>query len=123
MLNIPRLAPWSYGVNLIYDLPVGGGVLSSRLGYNHRDPAYYTDNNLGRLAEADIIDANFAFEPNDGQWSFSIYGENLTNDVTWGGDTILPSSPAFGFTAGGPRATFSPLNKGRVIGAELRVHY
>ncbi len=120
-LEIPRLAPWSYGVNLIYDLPIFGGVLSSRVGYNHRDPAFYNDNNLGLLAEADIIDANFSFTPEGGRWSLSVYGENLTDDVTWGGDTILPSSPVFGFI-GASRATFSPLNEGRVIGVELRAH-
>jgi iron complex outermembrane recepter protein len=122
-LEIPRLAPWTYGMNLIYDLPIAGGVLSSRVGYNHRDPAFYNDSNLGRLAEADIVDANFAYTPESGVWTLSLYGENLTDDVTWGGDTILPSSPAFGFTAGGPLATFSPLNEGRVIGAELRVNF
>src|SRR5690606_23091724 len=40
-LDIPRLAPWTYGVNFIYDLDVAGGVLTSRLGYNHRDTAFY----------------------------------------------------------------------------------
>jgi iron complex outermembrane receptor protein len=121
-LQIPRLAPWTYGVNLIYDLPVMGGELSSRVGYNHRDPAFYNDSNRGFLAEADVIDANFTYSPDNGNWAISLYGENLTDEVTWGGDTTLPSSPAFGFTAGGPLATFSPLNKGRVVGLELRVH-
>ncbi len=94
----------------------------ARIGYNHRDPAFYNDTNLGRLAEADIIDANFDFTPDQGRWALSLYGENLTDDATWGGDTILPSTPAFGFS-GGSRPSFSPLNKGRVLGAELRVRY
>lgn len=122
-LEIPRLAPWSYGVNVVYDLPILGGLLSNRVGFNHRDAAFYNDNNLGLLAEADIVDANVSFTPDDSHWQFSIYGANLTDEVTWGGDTILPSSPAFGFTAGGPRPTFSPLNKGRVVGAQLRFQY
>lgn len=121
-LEIPRLAPWTYGINLVYDLPIAGGILSSRVGWNHRDEAFYNDNNLGVLAEADIVDANFSFAPGDGNWRLAVYGENLTNEATWGGDTILPSSPAFGFS-GGARPTFSPLNKGRVLGVELRVSY
>ena len=121
-LRIPRLAPWSYGLNLNYDWAIGGGELSSRLGYNHRDAAFYNDNNLGRLAEADIVDANISYTPGGGHWSFALYGENLTDDPTWGGDTVLPSTASFGFS-GGERPTFSPLNKGRVIGAELRVRY
>lgn len=126
VLQIPRLAPWTYGMNVVYDLPIMGGILSSRVGYNHRDASFYNDNNLGLLAEADIVDANFSFQPGSGGWRFSVYGENLTNEVTWGGDTILPDVAPFGGDgAGGPRPlpTFSPLNKGRVIGAELRVSF
>jgi iron complex outermembrane receptor protein len=121
-LEIPRLAPWTYGVNLIYDLDVMNGVLSSRLGYNHRDPAFYNDANTGRLAEADIVDLNFTFTPSEGNWSFAVYGNNLTNDVTWGNDTVLPDLPWFG-GVGGPTNTLSPLNEGRVIGAEFRFRY
>jgi len=122
VLDIPRLAPWTYGINLIYDLPIFNGILSSRVGYNHRDESFYNDNNLGRLTDADIYDANFTFTPENGIWSLAIYGENLSDEATWGGDTILPSSAAFGFS-GGERPTFSPLNEGRVIGAEIRLRY
>lgn len=121
-LNIPRLAPWSYGVNLRYAAPLAGGELSARVGYNHRDAAFYNDNNLGRLAEMDVVDANVTYEPGGARWSVSVYGENLTDEPSWGGDTVLPSTAAFGFS-GGERPTFSPLNKGRVLGLELRVRY
>jgi len=121
-LDIPRLAPWTYGVNFIYDHEVFGGVVSSRLGYNHRDEAFYNDANTGWLNEADIVDLNFTFTPGEGNWSFAVYGNNLTNEVTYGGDTVLPDSPIFG-GVGGPTNTFSPLNEGRVIGAEFRFRY
>lgn len=121
-LQIPRLAPWTYGVSVDYEHALGAGVASARLAYNHRDAAFYNDTNLGRLAEADMLDANFTWRPEGASWLVSLYGENLTDEATWGGDTILPSSPAFGFS-GGERPTFSPLNKGRVIGAEFRVRY
>jgi iron complex outermembrane receptor protein len=124
-LDIPRLAPWTYGVNLIYDLPIMGGVLSSRIGYNHRDAAFYNDNNRGVLAEVDFFDANFTYTPDGGNWSLAVYGDNLTDEATWGGDTILPDIPAFGGDLNPANAppTFSPLNEGRVIGAELRLRY
>ncbi|GIK50130.1 MAG: TonB-dependent receptor [Alphaproteobacteria bacterium] len=121
-LEIPRLAPWTYGVNFIYDLELGGGVVSSRLGYNHRDAAFYNDANTGRLAEADMVDMNFTYTPNQGAWSFAVYGTNLTNEATWGNDTVLPNLPWFG-GVGGPTNTLSPLNEGRVIGAEFRFRY
>ncbi|MBC7769456.1 MAG: TonB-dependent receptor [Phycisphaerales bacterium] len=122
-LEIPRLAPWTYGASLNYAAPFAGGELSARISYNHRDAAFYNDNNLGRLAEADMIGANLSFAPADGRWRVSLYGENLLDEATWGGDTVLPSTAAFGFTPGGERPTFSPLNKGRVLGIELRAMY
>lgn len=121
-LDIPRLAPWTYGVNFIYDLNLAGGVLSSRLGYNHRDASFYNDANTGVLAEADMVDANFTFTPEGSAWSLALYGNNLTDEVTYGGDTVLPELPWFG-GVGGATNTFSPLNEGRVIGAEFRFRY
>jgi len=124
-LEIPRLAPWTYGVSLLHDANLFGGTLSSRVSYNHRDENFYTDNNRGRLNEADIVDANFTWRPADANWSFSLYGNNLTDETTFGGDTQLPDIAAFGGDGAGPLPppTFSPLNKGRVIGARLRVDF
>lgn len=120
-LEIPRLAPWTYGLTLLHEASVAGGSLSSRVSYNHRDENFYTDNNRGVLNEADIIDANFTWRPDSGNWSFSIYGNNLTDEATFGGDTQLPDIAAFGGDGAGPRPppTFSPLNKGQVIGARV----
>ncbi len=132
-LEIPRLTPWTYGVSLFHDLSIMGGMLSSRISYNHRDENFYTDNNRGRLNEADIVDANFTFSPAESNWTFSVYGNNLTDEVTFGGDTQLPGATQFcqlGSPAtcndGNPfngNPTFSPLNKGRVIGARLRFDF
>ena len=120
-LEIPRLAPWTYGVSFLHDLEMNFGTLSSRVSYNHRDANFYTDNNRGVLNEADIIDANFTFRPTEGPWALSVYGNNLTDEVTFGGDTQLPDIAQFGGDGAGPLPppTFSPLNKGRVIGVEL----
>ncbi len=114
-LEIPRVAPWSYGVSIDYVTPLAGGEVSARLAYNHRDAAFYSDNNVGRLAEADMVDASIAYGPADGRWSLAAYGENLLDEATWGNDTIIGG--------GSPPPTFSPLNKGRVLGLELRVRY
>ena len=61
--------------------------------------------------------------PEGADWSIALYGDNLTDEATWGGDTVLPDSPLFGGDGVGGNAppTFSPLNEGRVIGVELRV--
>ncbi|MCL4713489.1 MAG: TonB-dependent receptor [Hyphomonadaceae bacterium] len=124
-LEIPRLAPWTYGVTLMHDLPLSFGTVSSLVAYNHRDENYYTDNNRGVLNEADIIDATVTFRPNDSNWSFAVYGTNLTDEATFGGDTQLPDLSPFGGDGNPANAnpTFSPLNKGRVIGARLRFNF
>jgi iron complex outermembrane receptor protein len=119
-LDIPRVAPWSYGIGLIHEMPLGGfGTLTSRLDFSHRDEAAYTDNNLGVLNEADMLGASFGVSPDGAPWTISLYGRNLLDEVTHGGDTQLPPAAPFG----GAGASFSPLNKGQVVGIEAQIRY
>jgi iron complex outermembrane recepter protein len=126
-LELPRLSPWTYGASIIHDLQLGAfGELASQLHFNHRDASFYTDNNRGTLNAADMLNLNITYYPAAGPLSFSIYAVNLLDETTFGGDTQLPNSPAFGggvAPGSGPPPTFSPLNKGRVIGAELRMKF
>ena len=119
-MHLPRSAPWTYGLTLLHDWSIGSGKLLSRISYNHRDAEAWSDNNRGVLAESDQLDASFTYAANR-NWSFSIYGRNLLNETTWGGDTVLPDIPAFGGDGPGPLSPrFRPLSKGRVVGAEVR---
>lgn len=126
-LQLPRLAPWTYGASVIHDWRLGAfGELASQLHFNHRDASFYTDNNRGTLNAVDMLNVNFTFHPAAGPLSFAVYGVNLLDEVSFGGDTQLPDSPAFGGgvpLGGRPPPTFSPLNKGRVVGAELRLKF
>ena len=130
-LDIPRLAPWSYGASLIYDRDIGNGMaVNALVSFNHRDQAPYTDNNEGLLKEADMLDASISLYLMDRALKLSVYGKNLKDEVTIGGDTQLPDAFAggplaeivFGITPG-PNATFSPLNKGRIIGFEAEYSF
>ena len=113
-LDIPRLAPWTYGVGMVHDLQLGSlGILTSRLNFNHRDEAPYTDNNLGMLSAADMLDISFGFSPDSGNYRLALFGKNMLDEVTEGNNTQLPTS------LGGLGASFTPLNKGRVMGVEL----
>ncbi len=113
-LEIPRLAPWTYNVGFVHYLPLSEDIdVNTRFNYSHRDRSFYTDNNLGVLNEIDIIDASVAVSTFDGRVTFSLYGKNLLNENNFGGDTQLPASLGGG--------TFSPLNKGRVVGIELQL--
>jgi iron complex outermembrane receptor protein len=122
-LQLPRLAPWTYGVYTVVDIPLGSaGALSGRVSYNHRDRSFFTDNNLGVLKVRDTIDANLSFSPSGGRWTFTLYGTNLLDQAFSGNATTLTDAAAFGGDGAGPRRrpTFSPLARGRVVGAELR---
>jgi len=120
-LQIPRLAPWTWGGSAAYETHLGrAGTLFSRLRYSHRDQAFFTYNNQGYLNKMEMVDANFTWLSANGSFTVSIYGTNLLNKVTYGGDTVLPNAPIFGGVGNG-LPTFSPLNKGQVYGAEVRV--
>ncbi|MFV8781872.1 TonB-dependent receptor [Microbulbifer sp. SA54] len=113
-LEIPRLAPWTYGVGLVHDLQLGAlGTLTSRFNFNHRDEAPYTDTNIGMLSEVDMLDISFGFSPDSGNYRVALFGKNMLDQVTEGNNTQLPP------TLGGAGASFTPLNKGRVMGVEL----
>ena len=126
-LEIPRLAPWSYGGQLIYQREWSQGTITLQGSGYRRDPNAYTDNNRGYLRAADMFDANISVGFMDDQLTISAFGKNLKDESTIGGDTQLPANfpggplfpiPGIGFTGDG--ATFSPLNKGRVYGVEVQ---
>ncbi|WP_444893157.1 TonB-dependent receptor [Microbulbifer sp. TRSA001] len=113
-LEIPRLAPWTYGIGLVHDLSLGSyGTITSRINYNHRDEAPYTDDNRGMLSEVEMVDFSIGYTADSGQYTVSVFGKNMLNEVTEGNDTQLP------VTLGGIGASFTPLNKGRVMGVEF----
>jgi iron complex outermembrane receptor protein len=113
-LDIPRLAPWSYGAEVIYTTDLSWGSLTAQASGYHRDDQAYTDNNLGQLPGADMVNARLAFGLMEEQLTISVFGRNLLDEVTYGGDTQLP------FFAPAAQATFTPLNKGRIYGLEIQ---
>ena len=125
-LAIPRVPEATYGIGFVHDADLGGhGSLSTRVNFQHRDEFAYTDNNFGYINAKDQLDANFAWNtPHEGL-TVSLYGKNLLDEVTAGGDTQIPFGGARStgtnvpFAANPAAGTFSPLNKGRVIGLEL----
>ncbi|MBT8084705.1 MAG: TonB-dependent receptor [Woeseia sp.] len=123
-LKLPRLAPRSYGAQLVYTRDFNWGGLTVQGSGYRRDPAPYTDNNLGSLRAADMFGARISADLMDGRLSLSAFGKNLKDESTIGGDTQLPPNfaggPAFAVPSlRGPGATFSPLNKGRIYGFEV----
>ena len=115
-LDIPRLANLSANAGIIIEQETEIGLFTARASYSHRDRAAYTDNNLGFLNAADIVDASLSLGLLDGDMIFTIFGRNLTNDVQFGADSQLPNmlGPV---PLGGTSAT---LSKGRTFGIELK---
>jgi iron complex outermembrane receptor protein len=123
-LSLPRVPPITVGVGMIHDWDLGDSNILTRVNYQYRDRAAYTDDNFGWLNELQNLEANITWNTPIEGFSLSIYGRNLLDQVQEGGDTQVPF--------GGPRSdgvqqpfqqrpgagTFSPLMRGRNIGIE-----
>jgi len=112
-LQLPFLSPWSYGGNISYAVPTALGRLSFDTSFDHRDSTPSNDANTGILKAVNRIDASLALRLNNGL-TLSLYGKNLTDQTTTGLNNPLTFTPG---------ETIAPLNKGRVLGAELRFRY
>ena len=118
-LDLPRLAPVTFGVGLFYDQDLSEwGVLTASVNYNYRDSAPYNDRNTGLLNSVDVVDANFAVELLDKGIVVSVYGKNLLNSASSGLNFPL-SEGLLGF----PNGTFTTLNKGRIYGADVTFRF
>jgi iron complex outermembrane receptor protein len=128
-LSLPRVPPITVGAGLIHELELGNSTVLTRVNYQYRDEAAYTDDNLGWLNSLSNLEANITWEtPVDGL-SLSLYGRNLLDEVQEGGDTQVPF--------GGPNSTgvrrpfapnptvgtFSPLMRGRNVGIEAMLEF
>lgn len=123
-LSLPRVPPVTVGLGMIHELYLGDSTILTRINYQYRDEAAYTDDNLGWLNDLSNLEANITWEtPVDGL-SLSIYGRNLLDQVQEGGDTQVPfggpnSTGVRQPFADNPTAgTFSPLMRGRNVGVE-----
>jgi iron complex outermembrane recepter protein len=112
-LGLPFLSPWSFGANLDYTVQTLLGDATAQANFSHRDRTPSNDANTGWLKAVNRLDANLSLHAAHGV-VYSIYGKNLTNQVTYGLNNPLT------FT---PRETIAPLNKGRILGVELRYRF
>jgi iron complex outermembrane receptor protein len=129
-LALPRVPETTWGVGFIWDVDLGDkGTLVSRANFQHRDEFAYSDNNFGWVQAADMVDANLTWNTPYRGLSVSIYGKNLLDEVTAGGDTQVPfggplsNSVNLPFDAYPAAGTFSPLSKGRRIGLEVSLEH
>lgn len=128
-LRIPRVVPVTVGAGVIHELNVGSSQFLTRVNYQYRDRAAYTDDNFGWLNDVSMLEANITWMTPVQGLSLSIYGRNLLDQVQEGGDTQVPfggplsngvQTPFQQFPGGG---TFSPLMRGRNIGIEAMFEF
>ena len=123
-LSLPRVPPITVGAGLIHELDLGSSNILTRINYQYRDEAAYTDDNLGWLNALSNLEANVTWNtPIDGL-SLSVYGRNLLDEVQEGGDTQVPFAGPNStgvrrpFAPNPTAGTFSPLMRGRNVGIE-----
>jgi iron complex outermembrane recepter protein len=128
-LALPRVPKWTWGIGFTHELSLGGtSRLVTRAAFQHRDQFAYTDSNFGWVPKADNLEASITWYLPVKGWALSLYGKNLLDQVQFGGDTQIPFG-AGAYSDGNNRpfdpapaaGTFSPLNKGRVVGVEVTV--
>ena len=113
-LEIPRLAPWTWGLGLLHSGLLDNGLsIDSVVTYGHRHSSFYTDDNQGRLNAVDALDASITL--GWGDVTLGLYGKNLLNEVNHGTDTQLPGVLGFG--------AVGTLMRGRVVGFELNITF
>lgn len=128
-LSLPRVPPITVGAGLIHDWDLGNSTIVTRVNYQYRDEAAYTDDNLGWLNALSNLEANVTWNTPIEGLSLSIYGRNLLDEVQEGGDTQVP----FGgpnstgvrrpFAPNPTAGTFSPLMRGRNVGIEAMFEF
>jgi iron complex outermembrane receptor protein len=131
LLRLPRVPPWTFGGEVKHSIPLrSGSSVVARASYQYRDAYAWTDSNFGWVSDSENLDADISWTLPGRNVRLSLFGRNLLDEVQFGGDTQL------GF-AGGPLSdgnnrpfdprpaagTFSPLARGRFVGAEIAVSY
>ncbi|AUX68679.1 TonB-dependent receptor [Porphyrobacter sp. HT-58-2] len=137
-LSLPRVPPITVGAGLIHDWDLGSSNILTRVNYQYRDRAAYTDDNFGWLNDLSNLEANITWNTPIRGLSLSIYGRNLLDQVQEGGDTQVPfgsGAPTTGprgpnstgvqrpFQAQPGLGTFSPLMRGRNVGIEAMFEF
>ena len=128
-LSLPRVPPITVGAGLIHDWDLGSSNILTRINYQYRDEAAYTDDNLGWLNALSNLEANITWNTPIEGLSLSVYGRNLLDEVQEGGDTQVPfggpnSTGVRRTFAPNPTAgTFSPLMRGRNVGIEAMFEF
>jgi len=109
--DLPRLAPWSFGLGANYDIPLQNmSLINLRADYGWRDSNAYNDSNTEYFSQQRRLGASVSWLSSETTWRVSLFGKNLLDEENWGNLTEIG---ALGYTAG-------PMLKGREYGIEVQ---
>ena len=129
--EFPRVAEWTYSASVTHRQTLSIGAFTAQIAYDHRDDVFFTDNNLTPIHGPDLLRVRASLGLLDGKFEIAVFGKNLLNHTVASGSSAVASSisapdPAFPttslFTKIGS-GTFSPIQKGRVIGLEINATF
>jgi outer membrane receptor protein involved in Fe transport len=108
--DLPRLAESNYNLGFSWDIPIGNaGLVNVAANYSFREGHPYNDANTEFFSDQRRTNASINwYSPNE-SWQVSVYGKNLGDEANWGNLTSIAGL----WTAG-------PMQKGRIIGAEIQ---
>ena len=92
-LTLPKAPKWSGTGSVTYDHTLGNGaIISPSFTASYRSKQYFTAFNNPLLTEKGYwwLRASIGYKPEHGNWSLSIYGDNLTNKYAF--TSAIPSS-------------------------------
>tara|TARA_R100001132_G_scaffold5763_1_gene4513 strand:+ start:17362 stop:19551 length:2190 start_codon:yes stop_codon:yes gene_type:complete len=114
-LQLPRVSKYNAAFSVLHEAKIGSsGSLSSRASLTLRDEQFSADDNIAVLPSQELVDFNITYTPNDSNWSYSIYGKNVLNDVVTQLFVELPASIG---------STYIANDKGRQIGARINFSF
>jgi iron complex outermembrane recepter protein len=98
----PRSPTWNYGLSLEYQMSVGsaGSSLTWRADTTYQDDVYYTDVVAVGQKAYSLVNARVTWNAPQGDWSVSLFGNNLTDEYYFNGKLSLVS--ILGFEQGNP---------------------
>ena len=82
--EIPNTPEFTANLAINYFMPLGDwGELTSRVDYYYSAEKYFKEDNDPRSLqdEYELINARLTLEPNDGEWTVSLYGKNMTDEL------------------------------------------
>jgi iron complex outermembrane recepter protein len=105
--NRPRSAPeFSYAADAQYNIPLANqSTLTVGASVSHKSEQFYSEfnNDVERAGAYTLLDARFTYRPAEGNWSASLWGKNLTDELVEAGAFVVSISRTAGRTYLPPR--------------------